>query len=493
MFMKSLKSISILAVIAMCAVSCLTGKGSDEDIPTPVPPAPEELTVKVSASVIYANGSDAAVFDISYGERQLTADDVTIYNADDDTEVAMPDLSFSTATPGEYAFYVKYVATSDEGEQTELTSEVIDITAITEIFLGRTDEEGLTVKLSSTVFQAGEDRAIFVIRFNGEVLEEGYEIYDAKTNTPVDLPTMTLADEQGKNYELPVYTADEPGTRSFWVSYKIHTTVKTPSTITAVSFPVPMRPGDAQPDNTSFKHRALLIQFTGLGCGYCPYMIAALRTVLADEAYADKAVLAASHEYSGDPFDHGADLETSMNVSSYPTVVVNMATSIGNYSYTGNVNNLKKLIDDAVSTPAKAGISVRMNVADNTLVARATVKAGQTGEYRIGAWLVEDGLTGRQANYGMDEETTGPFGTHDCVLRILDSSMSRGNFTGHSLGTLNSGDLADHLFVMNLNPEWVQENCRLILFVTTTNGSYYSVTNAIASDSLTGTMEFEYE
>lgn len=493
--MKSLKSISILATIALCAVSCLTGKGSDEDMPTPpTPPNPaqKEFTVKVSSSVIYANGSDAAVFDISYGEQRLTEDDVTIYNADDDTEVTLPGLTFSTATPGDYAFYVKYTATSDEGEEQEFTSEVIDITAITEVFLGQTEEEGLTVKLSSTVFQAGEDRAIFVIRFNGEVLNDGYDIYDAKTNTIVEMPTMTLEAEDGTVYDLPVYTTDEPGTRSFWVAYKTHNTVNKPSTITAVSFPVPMRPGDTQPGNTSFKRRAMFIQFTGLGCGYCPYMIAALRTVLSDEEYADKAVLAASHEYSGDPFNHNANLEGAMGVSSYPTVIVDMMTSVGNYSYTGNVNNLKKMIDTSLSTPALAGISARMNVADNTLVARVTVKAGETGEYRVGAWLLEDGLTGRQANYGMEGEE-GEFNTHDCVLRILDSSMSRGNFTGHSLGTLAKGDMADHLFVMNLNPEWVQDNCRLLLFVTTANGIRYTVTNAVASESLSDTIEFEYE
>ncbi|MDE6139884.1 MAG: Omp28-related outer membrane protein [Alistipes sp.] len=487
--MKTFKSISILAAVAMLAVSCLTGKGSDDDIPTPEPPKPAEFTVKVSASVIYANGNDAAVFDISYGELRLSEDDVTIYNADDDTEVYLPDLSFSTATPGEYAFYVKYVASSDEGEEQEFTSERIDITAITEVFLGHIEEEGLSVRLSSTVFQAGEDRAIFVIRFNGDVINEGYEIYDAQTNTVVEMPTMMLEAEDGTPYDLPVYTATEAGTRSFWVAYKTYNTVNKPSTITAVSFPVPMRPGDTQPDNTSFKHRAMLIQFTGLGCGYCPYMIAALRTVLADEEYGDKAVLAASHEYSGDPYDHNANLEDAMGISSYPTVVVDMLSSIGNYSYTGNVNNLKKMIDTSLSTPAKAGISARMNVEDNILVARMTIKAGETGEYRVGAWLLEDGLTGRQSNYGME----GEFGTHDAVLRILDSSMSRGNFTGHSLGTLGKGDMADHLFVMNLDPSWVQDNCRLLLFVTTANGTRYSVTNAVASDGLTGTIEFEYE
>ena len=60
---------------------------------------------------------------------------------------------------------------------------------------------------------------------------------------------------------------------------------------------MPDAPEDPQPDNTSFVRRTLITQFTGLGCGYCPFMIAAMEDVRKSAEYADKSVLAACHTY----------------------------------------------------------------------------------------------------------------------------------------------------------------------------------------------------
>lgn len=494
--MKLLKSISVFATVAFTAVSCLTGKGSDEEEIQPVPVPEPEATFKVtvSASVIYANGTDAAVFNATYGDKVLTEEDLTVYDAEDDSEIELPDLAFSTLEPGEYAFYLKYVDTPEDGsEPAEFTSEVFDITAITEVYLGTTSDTGLTLTLSSTVFQAQVDRAIFVIRFNGEVINDGYTIYDAQTNEIVELPTMTVQSDEGVSYDLPVYTAQESGSRSFWVAYKTYNTAKNPVSVTAVSFPVPMRPGDPYPNNTSFKHRSLLIDFTGLTCGYCPYMSAALEDLLEDEEYASKFVLAAAYTYSGSEafYINGETLDSFLGVSTYPSVVGDMYTLITNAGYNNNMSNLRSIIDRSQATPAYAGISVRMDMQDDILVARMAIKAAETAEYRVGAWLVEDKLYGKQSNYGMSGDYD--FTNHDNVIRKYDSRYASNNYTGHSLGTVAKGQSADYLFVMELDPEWVAENCHVVFFVTTAVGSSYRVTNAVDSKGLSGTIELEYE
>lgn len=65
---------------------------------------------------------------------------------------------------------------------------------------------------------------------------------------------------------------------------------------------IPALPADAQPDKyNGFKRRILAIDHTGTGCGYCPFVIGALREIEQSD-YADKVVFVAGHSYnSSDP------------------------------------------------------------------------------------------------------------------------------------------------------------------------------------------------
>ncbi|WP_300798065.1 Omp28-related outer membrane protein [uncultured Alistipes sp.] len=482
----------LLAALCLASASC-TGSGDDNENQ-----GGAVFKATVSPTTISADGVDAAVFDVRFRGTKLTADEVTFYNADDNTVVEMPDMKFTTTDPGTYSFYVKYANLApQEGEEAEYTSAVLRINAVDgavsddEIDLEPNGESGLTMSVSATVVQAGVDQAIFVIRYDGEVLKEGYTIYDADTNRSITLPTVTKTSASGKEYELPYYQATKSEVRSFWVAYKTSNTLKNPISITAVDFAIPTRPADPQPGSTSFKRRSMITQFTGLGCGYCPFMIAALHDVLADETYGSKAELAAVHTYSGDPYAPAENVDGAFGITGYPTVVFDMATIVQNYNYATNMSNIKKAIDNSLSTPAKAGISVRADVDGNTLVARVTVKAAEEGSFRVGAWVLEDGLTGNQSNYGMDDNGYN-FNTHNNVLRKADSDRTS-SFRGYDLGTVKAGEMADHVFVITLDSSWKKDNCHMMYFVTALDGSSYRVTNVIGTNSLTEAVSFEYE
>ena len=485
---RLIRRILFLTAICYSAVSCLKGKGFDEELTDNT----DLFSASVSPTVIAADGKDAATFDIRFRGTRLTADDVVFYNADDNTVVEMPDMQFTTEEQGVYRFYVTYENVAPQiDEEESYTSEIMEITATNSVLdLEPNGQKGLTASLSTTVVQTGEDRAIFIVRYDGEVLNGGYDIYDLATNTKVSLPTMSVTSASGTVYELPYYSTSEAGNSSFWIAYKTHNTSQTPLSVTAVDFEIPTRPVDPQPDNLQFKHRSMIMQFTGLGCGYCPYMIAALRDVLADEDYGSKAVLAAAHTYSGDPYAPTDRLDYYFNVNDYPTVIFDMMTKIQNYGYSMNVSNIKKCIDTSLSTAAQAGISARMAKDDNTLIVRMTVKAATSNSFRVGVWVLENGLTGTQANYGME----GEFNTHDNVVRVADSKEAYSNsYAGHDIGYLNAGDTSDYVFVIPLDAEWVHDNCHLLLFVSALDGSSYTVTNAVATRSLTDAVTLEYE
>lgn len=335
----------------------------------------------------------------------------------------------------------------------------------------------LVLLASDMVIEAnGEDDVVFTVLSDGEPVTENVRFYDGETNKQIELPDMT-------------FTTTTTGTYYFWAAYGTsHTDIVT---VTAIDFPVPALPEDSEPDNTSFSRRVLLTQFTGTGCGYCPGMITLLRKVMGEEEYASKTVLAACHSYNNDdPAYLEARLDQAMGVSSYPMVVADMDMAYNNYN---NEIGLKDLIDNAHErSEAMAGISASAVLNGNTLVIRAAVKAAETAEFRIGAWLLEDGVEGRQSNYNPGA-WSGDYDTHDNCIRIADSRVSNSNYTGHTLGTIDAGQTAEYAFVMTIEDEWVAENCHLVLFVTTQeDGSDYFIVNNAVPCSINGEVPYQY-
>ncbi|HIR33507.1 MAG TPA: Omp28-related outer membrane protein [Candidatus Coprenecus merdigallinarum] len=342
---------------------------------------------------------------------------------------------------------------------------------------GEIGSSELVLLASDMVIQAnGEDAVQFTVLSDGEPVSEGVRFYDGSTNKQIDLPDLR-------------FTTTDTGTYYFWAAYGTSQTDIV--TVTAIGFPVPELPDDPEPENTSFARRVLLTQFTGTGCGYCPGMITLLRSLMEDDEYASKVVLTACHSYNSDDPAYLLDrLDQAMGVSSYPMVVADMYVSYNNYN---NMNGLMSVIDMAHGrSAAKAGISASAELNGNTLVVRASIKASQTSEFRIGAWLLEDGIEGRQSNYNPGT-WTGNYDVHDNCIRIADSRVSNSNFTGHSLGTIEAGETAEYAFVMTLEDGWVAENCHLALFITTPEDGedYFSVNNAV-SCSINGEVSFDY-
>ena len=332
----------------------------------------------------------------------------------------------------------------------------------------------------STIVADGEDFAQLKLTKGGVEITEDFKLYDGK-NQEVTLPDMK-------------FSTDKKGKYEFWAAYGTDYTETITITATEKRPDAPEAPGDDNPDKINFKRRVLLIQFTGTGCGYCPGMTATLRQIMAEEFYADNVVLVAAHRYNNsDPaYLYGAALDQAMGVSSYPQVAVDMhtRTSYSNYpSVTSMILNAIERVD------ARAGIAAvaEYDEATRTVSISATVKAGETNEFRIGAWLIEDGIYGVQQNYGVAE---GDFNIHDHCIRVADSKVSGSDFSGHSLGQIEAGSTAEHTFSIKLESGWIEDHCRLVLFVTSPEAnsygkSYFYVNNAVEMP-LDGSIDFEY-
>lgn len=335
------------------------------------------------------------------------------------------------------------------------------------------DVKSLVLQTSTTVIEAdGTDAVQFTVLADGVPVTEDVRFYDGATNQPLDLSSWQ-------------FSTTTPGRYYFWAAYgTAHTQIVT---INAVDFELPELPDDPAPDSTSFTRRVLLTQFTGTGCGWCPGMITILRNILSDENYADKVIHTAAHTYNtDDPAFLVQRLNQSMGVSGYPTVVTDMRFSTNNYL---NEVYTRNIIDQAYERePAKAGLAVATSYDSESLAVLVSVKAAEEAEFKVGAWVLEDGIYGVQANYGGWE---GDYNTHDNCIRYCDGQNSNIDFTGFSVGTLVPGQTSEYVFTIDLDPKWVLDNCHVVVFVTTSDGVAYSVNNAV-DVPLGGSKAFEY-
>ena len=320
--------------------------------------------------------------------------------------------------------------------------------------------------------------------------------FDAVTFT-VEYDGIDVTDESSVYMEdgAPAgftFTTDAEGSYGFYAEYKGERSETV--TIVATST-MPEIPEDPEPENTAFSRKVLLLQFTGTGCSFCPYMLSALKEFEASPMRT-QFVKVACHSYaSDDKAYYSGPLALVQKVPGYPYVTYDLDNGL----YTTNSTSSKELlsllrsniISETTKRPALAGIAASSALIGSNVVVSMSVKVAETGEYKVAAWLVEDGIYDEQAN---PNQVPGDFDTHNDCLRYAQytGSGKTADYTGVSLGTVNAGEEADYTFSIPVEEGWNVENCHLVLLVTAEDGNVFYVNN-VAACEIGGTVEYEYE
>ena len=337
----------------------------------------------------------------------------------------------------------------------------------------------------TTIYDNGEDCATFTAYCDGATLTQGFQLY--------------IGDEP---IEGNTFSSTEQGTFKIWASYGTLISQEVSINVVATPPPAPVAPADPQPTKTNFVRRVLLTQFTGTGCGYCPYMINALYQVANDATLNSKVVFSAAHLFNdSDPayLTASATLDNAMGINSFPNLVVDLNKN------TKNVQPMFVEISNAINTAlsrvaVKGGISVssKYYADEEYIVVNATVKAKEAGEFRVGAWLLEDGIKANQGNNGITALPGVDFNTHNNCIRIADSQATPNVFSGYTLGNIEAGATASREFAFKLKPNgtgnkknWNHDNLRVIVFITTKEGDNWYVNNVVAAPK-DGSVAFEY-
>ncbi len=337
----------------------------------------------------------------------------------------------------------------------------------------------------TTIYDNGEDCATFSLYYDGITLKDGYELYVGET---------PLAGN--------TFSSKEMGTFVAWAAYG--TVISNDVLINVIATPpaAPAVPEDKNPTKTNFSRRVLFTQFTGTGCGYCPNMMNALHQFVSVSSLNESVVIAAAHMYNeNDPayLVNAKTLDNSVGVSSFPSLVADLNKSA---KADPNYASLVSLMNSSFSrVSVKGGIAVnsKYDAERGYITINALVKAKETAEFRIGAWVLEDNIKATQSNYGFTPLSGVDFNNHNNCIRIADSKYANTDFTGYSLGTIEAGKTASREFSFKLadNGEggatyWNHDNLRVIVFISTKEGSNWYVNNVVKCPKH-GSVDFEYE
>ena len=336
------------------------------------------------------------------------------------------------------------------------------------------------ISLASDADQLRSD-GVDAVTFNVTVTDGQGKVHDVTEHAEIYLSY------EKKPLAANVFTTQKEGEYVFYAVYGLK--VSQDVVITAIN-DVPELPVDPQESNVSFKHRMLLVQHTGATCSNCPRMMESLRTLSQDEAYNNLYHHVASHSYNGGEADAAyseaaRDLSMAYNLTGlYPMLTFNLtSTAVGT-----DLQEIKTQIDALKKDKAPVGIAAAAKLSGNDVLVNVEVKAAKANNYRVAAWLLEDGIYSLQS--GMSESW---HNTHDNALRYAAGKSSQLSFVGDKLGEVAAGEKAGKVFVLPLEDAWVAENCEVLILVTAAdaNGNYDVVNCALCQVGETVTYEYK--
>jgi hypothetical protein len=170
-----------------------------------------------------------------------------------------------------------------------------------------------------------------------------------------------------------------------------------------------------------------------------------------------------AHTYSNsDPaFSGAASLVSNHHgVSSYPTLTYNFyhttQSSYNDAHIMGQIDALWK------AEGADAGIAGATSLAASAVIVNVEVKAAVANDYRITAWLLEDGIYAKQTNATEDW-----MNTHDNAIR---QRVSSDDISGVDLGTLAAGEKTSTALTLNIiGNKWNRDNLKVMFIVSAKN------------------------
>lgn len=304
-----------------------------------------------------------------------------------------------------------------------------------------------------------------------------------------DVTSQALIYDENFNEVGSQVTFNESGSYSFFATVG---SANSNYVSVVVMAEVPEVPEDPQPENFTFNHRAVVIDQTGVNCGYCPNATDQLKTLENTEwhKYYNEVTCHAGSYAGGDPGNSAAanalnQFQSSM-ISGYPCILVNFYGKPNGYGYSDIIKVLQPYIQkDGVDV----GISLAVTGDESCVYAAAQVKSGVAQEYKVTAWLLESNIySPNQSGATKDYHKI-----YNNALRNMSHEYSKTNVQGDSY-TFEANEVKDLAFELEMiSNKWKLENMSVLVIVSAkdANGRWEVANSAVCK--INKAKEFEYE
>ena len=230
---------------------------------------------------------------------------------------------------------------------------------------------------------------------------------------------------------------------------------------------MPGVPADPEPENLAFNHRVVLIDHTGVGCGYCPAATDQLRNLAKTQwhKHYNEVTCHAGSFSGGDPANSAAanalnQFQNSLHGGSKPVICFNFYTKSNGYGTTA----MQAVLEEKVNkNGADVGIAMAVEGDNTNIYCAAQVKAKESKEYKVVAWLLESNIySPNQSSATQDYHKI-----YNFALRNISGEYSKANVAGESIGVLEEGQTYDCAFTLPIvSSKWNWENMGVLVIVS---------------------------
>lgn len=325
----------------------------------------------------------------------------------------------------------------------------------------------VTLSVDKRLVKQG-DEVTFTVVYEGEDVTASSTIHANYTNEEVSNP----------------YTTPTSGDLSFYAKYNGIKSKLCSVTVTPAY--APEFPEDSNPESYNFNQRLLMVDHTGLGCGYCPYMKEAIKEAEANANYKDKFNVVYSYSYSSSEVCYTSAAKTLFNyyqnvcktstigmyLTGYPSICLNYQ-----HNTAGNYNMVQSQINEVWDANPTASIALAAKIEGEKIVVSASVKSSKTQNVKLSLWVLEDDIYGTQSN-----ATASWMHTHHSVMRDAPTGVSATDISGVDFGYVEANTTLSRVMEFDLfaASSWKRDNFKVIAIISAPSEKYdnkYEVVN----------------
>lgn len=230
-------------------------------------------------------------------------------------------------------------------------------------------------------------------------------------------------------------------------------------------------PEDIYPSSTTFPHRVLLVDNTGVNCGYCPRVmdgLEALRKTDVAKYYHEVTVHGGKYAPESSDMAYSAAakvVDRFYSPTGYPNVKINFLYGDGNSSDVSSFVSVNSSIINSLvkKNGADAGIAITAIDGGSTVYTSIGVKAAVEQEYKVTAWLLESNISNpNQSGASQSYHQISNF-----ALRDIAGAYSRSDLSGDSIGVIKKGETKECEYAFSIkDSKWVVGNMDVLVIVS---------------------------